>query len=454
MTLDQTLYFKPEAQEMKWLWPHSKRSILGRNWIWYPEESDACYSAIHSEHPDLSAAEEDAKKICARIAFLDATATAIAVPCLFTPAMYYPSFRRYAGRCSEFDAELKKTPVIHLTIQTMAAIATAPITALPVHVHVAGSDFSLLRRLPAPNTYLFTPNPTWPILGAKDQITRPDVLGDLNIGDTLEDEATNRQTVLGAFPYGDDGATTYGITCGHLVANEPYQASEPTNIYSPSLSDIYAKLSVRPPPTMESFKQRREGIQKQITETDDKYEKARLEKLNEYFEVCDHPEVRHVGVVCAGEVGYIDKDSSHQIADWLLFKVSQRNTGNHPYLWGDVQELVSDMPVYRAYNNSFGPGFRRWEYGVVNGIKACCLDHGRTTMEFPIFMTRDSPTHYPNETGCVLMTHDRDPLGLVFASPAPNRSYALVTPLSVLIPRIEDLTGIQLSFKSFDELYR
>ncbi|OCH91984.1 hypothetical protein OBBRIDRAFT_727705, partial [Obba rivulosa] len=417
------------------------------------------YEAIPPEHHHLAVAERDQRYIVSDLVRLDGCSATV-VPCLY---------RQHGQGLSG------TMTVLHLTITDINLLRGIRLatTKLPVHIYVGEPLAS-----------------TTPLDSYKaDKIRIP---GSVEAGDPIFCVDTRRAMVLGLYLHSTQDDTLFGLTIGQAVHHEsnfelhPKLAGEQRRHSNRSsqraLRCLGTTVSAPAQELVEGALHAFEALQSSYRTSDEGNEAsaarqaARLRQQEAECaalrEALARPHELDVGHACAAETlirschepaapstPASPTSSPHHrhththILSWALIRMTRKAGDNPLTLHAYPGALARGAPVTMTISDPhrerpLGPH----RDGVVNGAPATIVLHGHIAREWAIFPAgarRGLRFACRGDVGGLVTAEAEEggarprPLALLYAIPERG-PYGLVTPLTTVLRRIENVTGLQL----------
>ncbi|KAJ8456846.1 hypothetical protein ONZ51_g11880 [Trametes cubensis] len=450
---------------------------LGHNWFIHNPNHRSVrvrYEHIPAEHHDLAIAEVAMEKIVRVLAQMRGWRASL-VPCLHR---------------SELGGGDTLSVVIHATMLHVEVLDM---------LHLMGSDLPV-------HLYIGDPLAT----GTSFDVYSPErlLLPDrLTPGDPIFCSSTERVTILGAYLYSPDGDTIYGLTAGQAVV--PHASFQPhprllsrtekhqrqlrssqlaLHCLGKTLSNPAVKIVEHMVRHLEAERaivcaeKEEMAASRPLSPAGDQRHRALLQQYDsEHAILCDslnRPHEFDVGHACAAEAIIRPCNSSHgrqpakssrkgkqkgedhtHLLSWALVRMASKTGDNPGMLRANPGTLERGAAVTMHVQD---PNLERpvgpFRDGVVNGAPASVVIDGHVAREWAVFPAPDwkgSRFAARGDAGALLTSTSYDdlcggrtstPVAMLYAIPERG-PYGLVTPLTTIMRRIKDVTGLQLRFQ-------
>ncbi|KAI0631743.1 hypothetical protein C8Q77DRAFT_1074712 [Trametes polyzona] len=460
---------------------HDELIPLGHNWFIHDPNLRSVrvrYEAIPRDHRKLSTAEASMEKIVQVLSQLNGCRAAL-VPCLHR-----------ADATSRGSANLDV--VLHVTLLNVEVLDMVHLmeSTVPVHLYIGDP---LTTGTPFES---YSP----------EKLVIPDHIVP---GDPIFCSSTERVTVFAAYLHTPDDDALYGLTAGQAVVPQcgflphprllPRNEKQQRRIRSSQLALQYLGRTLSSPAVkvveraIQVMEAARAMLAVTIHDADDdrrgsgssrdpRHDARMRQHDAEYAVLRDslaRPHEYDVGHACAAEAiirpctnpdhndtsrasrrGRYKATEHTHLLSWALVRMSSKATDNpvtmhaHPgtlHRGTAVTMHVRDPNLERP----LGP----YRDGVANGVPASIVIDGHVAREWAIFPAAGKGVRFAarGDAGALVVEAagskgERDggatmaPLAMVYAVPERG-PYALVTPLTTVMRRIRDVTGMQLRFQ-------
>ncbi|KAI0776997.1 hypothetical protein BD413DRAFT_468313 [Trametes elegans] len=448
---------------------------LGYNWqvrfIHNPEHRSVRerYEAIPPDHDGIPAAEESLGAVVRVLRQVGGCRACIA-PCL------------HRGACHDPDFGSARSVVLHVTLLDVQILDMLYLlsSTTPVHLYIGdplttGTPFDTYspEKLAVPESVL--------------------------PGDPIFSTRTERVTVLGAYLHPADDSAQYGLTVGHAVVPQasflPHAQLLPRPekdrrhvrnsrlalqhvgqpLSSPSVKVVERALQAYEAEASLLFADP-QGSSSGTSSTSDPRLIARLHQYKVEHEMLRNalarPHELDIAHACAaeaiirpcrasnhrGEVEPAEAGGAHtHLLSWALVRMSSRAGDNPRTLHAQPRTLARGAAVAMHVRD---PNIERplgpYRSGVVNGAPASVVVGGYVAREWAVFPApgwAGIKFAARGDAGALItaaLAGEREgstaPLALLYAVPERG-PYGLVTPLSTIVRRIRDVTGMELRFQ-------